>query len=320
MFRIAVTDDRLGDYGIERSILAQAGGTLDVLDLRPDGEAVPFLRDYDALLVNLFPMDRKIIEGLTRCRILQRYGVGYDNVDVAAATEKGIWVATVPDYSVEEVSDHALGLILACTRNIAFTDRNIRRGGWNLAGKQKNYRIRDKILGIVGFGAIARRLNAKVQGFGFSRILVYDPYVPADQIAAAGGEKTELDTLLQQADYITLHLPLTEKTRGIIGSEAFSLMKSQAVIINTCRGPVIQEAALAEALRSGHIGAAGIDVFETEPLPEASPLRSMENVVLSDHSSWYSEESVAELRRKAAENVVLALTTGRPQYFVNRIE
>lgn len=320
MFRVAVTDDRLGIYDIEERILNAVGAELTIYDLKPDQSPSPELCDYDALIVNLYPMNREAIAGLSRCRIIQRYGVGYDNVDVSAATDHGIWVANVPDYSVEDVSDHALGLLYNCVRNIAFTDRNIRAGEWNIAGRQKGYRMRGKVLGIVGYGAIARRLHAKTAGFGLERVLIYDPYVDAGTVEAAGAEKTELDRLFAESDYISLHLPLTDETRGMIGREAFAAMKTTAILINTCRGAVVDEQALICALEQREIGGAGLDVFEAEPLPANSPLRRLENVVLTDHTSWYSEESVEELRRKVAENVAQVLTTGRPKYHVNHIE
>jgi D-3-phosphoglycerate dehydrogenase len=264
-------------------------------------------------------MDARIIGRLGKCRVLSRYGVGYDNVDVPAATAKGIWVARVPDYCWEDVSDQALALLLGCVRGVAFKDRQVRAGRWNLHKEVQTHRVAGRTLGLIGFGAIARVLQRKVSGLGLARVLVSDPYVDPDVVRKAGAEPVELERLLHESDYVSIHVPLGPETRGLIGERQLALLKPEAILVNTSRGPVVDEQALARALESRKLAAAGLDVFEREPLPESSPLRRLDNVILSDHAGWYSEESVVELKRKAAENVAAVLSGGRPKYPVNTI-
>ncbi|MGA2763358.1 MAG: C-terminal binding protein [Spirochaetia bacterium] len=318
-FRVIVADDRYGSYSEEEAILSEIGATLEVRNLSSEEEALRLLPSADGIFVNLFPLNRRIIESLARCRVISRYGVGYDNVDVEAATRKGIWVARVPDYCFEDVSDHALGLLLGCVRKIAYKDRLVREGKWNLTKVQPCHRIAGRTLGLIGFGAIARCLLHKVSGFGLARVLTYDPYVDSAEAKKAGAISVDLSTLVGESDYISVHAPLSPETKGLIGEKEVGLMKPSAIIINTSRGPVVDEGAIATALREGRIAAAGLDVFGVEPLPPSSPLRGLDNVILSDHTGWYSEESVGELKTKAAKNVALVLTGGKPLYPVNAV-
>ena len=316
-FKVIVTDDRYGSYTEETAVLKEIGATVEVHNLGDETETARVLRDADGILVNLHPLPASVIQELQKCRVISRYGVGYDNVSVEAATAKGIWVARVPDYCLEDVSDQALALLLGCVRKVAFKDRRIREGAWNLQREQPSYRIAGKILGLVGYGAIARTLHRKLSGFGLGRVLVFDPYLDPKKIEENGAESVNLRALLKNSDYVSIHAPLSEETRGLIGSRELSLMKRTAILVNTSRGPLIEEKAVAEALADGKITAAGLDVFETEPLPADSPLRQLDNVILSDHAGWYSEESVAELKTKAAQNVLEVLKGGKPTYPVN---
>ena len=316
-FKVIVTDDRYGSYTEETAVLKEIGASVEVHNLGDETETTRVLRDADGILVNLHPLPASVIQELQKCRVISRYGVGYDNVSVEAATAKGIWVARVPDYCLEDVSDQALALLLGCVRKVAFKDRRIREGAWNLHREQPSYRIAGKILGLVGYGAIARTLHRKLSGFGLGRVLVFDPYLDPKKIEENGAESVNLRALLKNSDYVSVHAPLSDETRGLIGSRELSLMKRTAILVNTSRGPLIEEKAVAEALADGKITAAGLDVFETEPLPEDSPLRRLDNVILSDHTGWYSEESVAELKTKAAQNVLEVLKGGKPTYPVN---
>ena len=316
-FKVIVTDDRYGSYTEETAVLKEIGAAVEVHNLGDETETARVLRDADGILVNLHPLPASVIQELQKCRVISRYGVGYDNVSVEAATAKGIWVARVPDYCLEDVSDQALALLLGCVRKVAFKDRRIREGAWNLHREQPSYRIAGKILGLVGYGAIARTLHRKLSGFGLGRVLVFDPYLDPKKIEENGAESVNLRALLKNSDYVSIHAPLSEETRGLIGSRELSLMKRTAILVNTSRGPLIEEKAVAEALADGKITAAGLDVFETEPLPADSPLRQLDNVILSDHAGWYSEESVAELKTKAAQNVLEVLKGGKPTYPVN---
>jgi D-3-phosphoglycerate dehydrogenase len=315
--KVIVTDDRYGSYAEETAVLKEIGASVEVHNLGDEAETAQVLRDADGILVNLHPLPATVIQELQKCRVISRYGVGYDNVSVEAATAKGIWVTRVPDYCLEDVSDQALALLLGCVRKVAFKDRRIREGAWNLHKEQPSYRITGKTLGLIGYGAIARTLHRKISGFGLGRVLVFDPYLDPKKIEENGAESATLRSLLKNSDYISVHAPLNDGTRGLIGGRELSLMKKTAILINTSRGPLLEEKAVADALASGKIAAAGLDVFETEPLPADSLLRQLDNVILSDHTGWYSEESVVELKTKAAQNVLEVLKGGKPIYPVN---
>ncbi len=319
MYKIGIIDDRYSDFPEEETILKEAGAQLVVLDPEIQDVFYREISTVDAILVNLHPIDSNLIGMLDNCRIISRYGVGYDNVDVEAATQKGIWVSNVPDYSIEDVSDQALALLMGCVRKVAYKDRMVRAGKWNLHDNQPCYRIKERVLGIVGYGAIARRLHQKTRGLGFSKVLIYDPFVKKSDIEKSGAVPADLSFLLEESDYISLHVPLNNTTKGMIGRGEFLRMKNSSILINTSRGPVVKEAELAEALQNGEITGAGLDVFEVEPLPENSPLRNLDNVILSDHTAWYSEESKVELKTKAALNVISVLKGGRPVYSVNEV-
>jgi len=319
MFKVAVTDDRYGSYTEEKNVLKEIDAELIILNPDNKTEFYRVIRDVDALLVNLHPMTADLISRLDKCKVISRYGVGYDNVDVDTATQKGIWVARVPDYSIEDVSDQALALLMGCVRKVAYKDRMIRNGKWNLHDDQPCHRIKDRVLGLIGYGAIARRLHEKTIGFGLAKVLVYDPYVDDEKIIECGGVPADLTSVLTQSDFISIHVPLADNTLGMIGKEQLKLMKKSAILINTSRGAVLNEADVAEALEIGTINSAGLDVFETEPLSMDSPLRKLDNVILSDHTGWYSEESKKELKTKAALNIAAVLKGGKPVYPVNEI-
>ena len=319
-WRIVVTDDRYGDYTEEEKVFAEVGADLEVRNFRDEDDALRGLKGAHGVLVNLFPLSGRIIDGLDECRVISRYGVGYDNVDVRQATEKGIWVARVPDYASEDTSDQALALFLGCVRKIAFKDRAIRSGRWNLHKEQPNYRITGKTFGIVGYGGVGLALHRKLQGLSLSRILICDPTEDPEFIRRQGGEAADLETLLTQSDYISLHVPLKENTRNLIGPRELEMMKSRAILINTSRGGVVDEEALASALEERRIAGAGLDVFTHEPLGQDSPFMKLDNVILSDHAGWYSEESLRELKIKAARNIAEVLKGSAPLYPVNQVE
>lgn len=317
-YKIVVTDNRYNNYIEENTVFKELGVKVEIHDFKSPKEAEVVLKDADAILVNLFPMTKGVIDTMKNCKIISRYGVGYDNVDIDAATAQGIWLTNVPDYALEDVSDHTLALLLSSVRKIAYKDRMIREGKWNLHKEWPAFRIAGKTLGLIGFGAISRTVLRKVSGFGLEKILVYDPFVHPKEIVKAGGTPASLDGLLENADYISIHAPLTEKTRGMIGRDQFLKMKNSCIVINTSRGALVNEQDLFTALKDGQIAAAGIDVYETEPLPENSPLRTLDNITLTDHAGWYSEESIVELKTKAAQNILQVLKGGEPVYPVNR--
>ena len=234
-FKVYVTDGRHSSYDIERDMLAQIGAELQVCQCATEEDIIRECSDADAILLDMAPMSAKAINALAHCKIINRYGVGYDNVDLNACTAKGIQVTNVPDYCAEDVSDHALALMLACLRDVARRDRLVRQGQWNL--QRTSFRLSGKVLGVLGFGRIARALVKKCSGFGFTRILVYDPYISAEACASLGAIKTELNTVLKEADFLSLHMPVTPETTGMLNKETLSLMKPTAIVVNTGRGP-----------------------------------------------------------------------------------
>ena len=316
-FKVVILDHRYDHYIQEKDVLAEIGVTPEIYYPADEADAVEMLQDADAVICNLYHLTRAVIEKMEKCRVISRYGVGYDNVDVAAATEKDIVVCNVPDYSMEDASEHALALLFNCTRKIAYRDRKIREGRWNLHNDQPCFRMAGRTLGVIGFGHIGSTLVRKIGGFGFSEILINSPNTDPALIGVAGGRKTDFDELLRRSDYISIHCPLKEDTRGMFDDEAFERMKDGAILINTARGPIVNETALYNALKNGKIAAAGLDVFDDDPLAENSPLRLLDNITLSDHAAWYSEESIVELKTKAARNVVEVLKGLDPPFRVN---
>ena len=317
-FKVVVSDDRHKTYDEEKKVLSEIGAEVVVANCFTEDEVIKACRDADGILANLAPITAKVVENLEKCKVISRYGVGYDNVDVAACTRKGIYVANVSDYCAEEVSDHALALLMACARKIVRHDNLVREGKWNITSEEPIYRIAGKTFAFLGYGMIARTLHRKIAGLNFGRVLVYDPFIDESSIKSASAEKVDLKTALKEADYISIHVPLNESTRGMINKEAFDMMKPTAILINTSRGPIIDEQALIDALTSRKINCAGLDVYEKEPIQPANPLLKLDNCVLTDHVSWYSEESIKELKMKAAYNIRDVLTGKIPKYLINK--
>lgn len=315
--RVVITDHVFPSLEIERAVLEEgAGAEVIVLQATSEDDLREAAADADAVLVCYAPITRRVIDRLHRCRIIARYGIGVDNVDVAAATEKGIVVTNVPDYCVDEVSDHALALLLACARKVPFLDRRVRAGRWEARDAVPMSRLRGQTLGLIGFGKIPRRVAEKAQALGL-RVLAYDPYVSREEMEAHRVTQAPLDQVLAQADFVSVHAPLVPETRGLIGERALRTMKPTAYLINTARGPIVDETALARALRDGWIAGAALDVLESEPPRPDNPLLGLETVILTPHVAFYSEESVRDLQRKAAEEVARVLAGEPPRSPVN---
>lgn len=273
--------------------------------------------DADAILLDLAPMTASAIAGLKHCKVISRYGVGYENVDLAAASAAGILVTNVPDYCMEDVSDHALALMLSCLRHIPMRDHAIREGRWDLHGE--SFRLSGKTLGVVGAGRIARALIRKVSGFGFAEVVAYDPYVSKEELAALGVRKVEKEELFRISDIVSLHLHANAETNGMVCRETLDLMKPTAILINVSRGPLVNDEDLLNALREHRILAAGLDTHNHEPLGADSPFCRLDNVVLTDHTAYSTAEGVTELKTKAAQNVVDVLEGRAPRYPVNHL-
>ncbi len=317
--KIVILDDRYDSYQFEKDVLEPMGATVVNVRAQAQDEVIAAVRDACGICVNLTPMPAPVIEALERCRVIARYGVGYDNVDVEAATAKGIWVANVTGYCDEDVSDQAFALFMSCVRKTAQRDRQVRAGINDLKATSPQYRIRGRTFVLFGYGRIARVLHRKLSGFELGRVLVVDPFVDADTIRAAGAEKVDFDTAIREGDYFSIHMPLNDETRHLFNETVFRAMKPTAMIINTSRGPVIDESALHRALSEGWIDSAGLDVFEAEPVTRDNPLLQLENLTASGHTGFYTEESLKELKTKAAENVKAVLTDGKPNYPVNAL-
>lgn len=315
-FTVVVTDMGYENYEPEREQIEAVDGELITVDCHEEEALLEPTRDADGLLVRMAPVTKRVIDNLEKCQVIARYGVGVDNVDLAAATARGIRVCNVPDYCLEDVSDHALALLLSCVRKTAGHDRRVRKGEWDIGAKDPIHRLKGRTLGFLGFGNIARTLARKAHGFQL-RLIAFDPYIDADAAEQRNVTLVDFDTLLAEADFITVHAPLTDDTRHILDAEAFRKMKPTAIVVNTSRGGLIDQKALTKALKEGVINSAGIDVYETEPPLENDPLLKLDNVVLTDHASWYSEESQLELQTKAAAEVCRVLTGQPPLSCIN---
>ena len=311
-FKVYVTDQRQPSFEIERKILRECDAELVLCNCVTSEDISRECADADAILLDLAPMDAKAIHSLEKCRVISRYGVGVDNVDLKAAETCHIRVTNVPDYCMEDVSDHALALLLACLRNVVLRDREIRMGHWNI--QAPGYRLQGKTLGVIGAGRIARALVRKVSGFGFREIVACDPFLTAEQLADYGMRKVEFSELLAVSDFVSLHLNLTDQTRGIIDAHALSQMKKSAILINVSRGGLIDADALLNALQNNTILCAGLDTHCTEPVPMDSGFMTLDNVVMTDHSAYNTVEGVTELKTKAAKNIAAVLRGEEPAY------
>ncbi|MBN1411053.1 MAG: C-terminal binding protein [Spirochaetales bacterium] len=315
---ILVTDDRFGSYAEEEAVLSEVNAEIHVVKNWESCCMPDLLRQAEGVFTNLFNLNSQIIRQLENCKVISRYGVGYDNVDVEAATRKGIWVARVPDYCVEEIATHTLSLLLSCARQLPLYRKSVREGAW---GKGEPLpvcdRLQEKVLGIIGFGHAGKGFLKKAMSIGFRKILVNDPYVDEEQIVEAGGIPVPFTELLSEADCLCLHVPLTRDTYHLISENEINRMKNGVIVINTSRGPVIDQAAFVSGLNSGKIGWAGLDVFEKEPLSADDPLMQCPNTVLTPHVGYLSRQSLSELKTKAAQNILRVLKGERPLYPVN---
>ena len=315
-FIVAVTDYVFSSLEPEQRVLAPLGVELRSQQCRSEEEIIALAREADGVLNCYAKMTARIIENLTRCKIIARYGIGVDNVDLAAATKARILVTNVPDYCVDEVSDHALALFLTLARRIVIADAGVKSGTWSVTAHAEIRRLRGQTMGLLGFGKIAKVLASKVQPLGM-KVLVYDPYVEPALIAQHGATAVTFDNLLADADAISIHVPLSPETRNLISQRELAHMKPTAFLINTSRGGIVDEQALAVALKEGRLGGAALDVLSTEPPSPDHPLRQAPNIILTPHLAFYSRESVIELQTKTAEEVARSLKGEPPRSPVN---
>lgn len=315
--KVLVTDITWADTRVEDAVLAEVGAETVLAPTGAEDELIELVSDADAILTCFAHVTARVVAAGERLRVIGRYGVGTDNIAVDEATRRGIPVTNVPVYCTDEVAEHVLALALALARGIARYDRAVRAGDWSLATGLPLHRVSGSTLGVVGFGAIGKALAARARGLGLE-VIAHDP--DRDSIRAAGAEPVELLDLARRSDFVSLHVPLRESTRGLVGKEFLRAMKPTAYLLNASRGAVVDHDALAEVLERGAIAGAGLDVFEPEPLPPEHPLLAQGRLLVTPHVAFYSEESIRDLARLAAENVAAVLTGRRPTALVNPID
>lgn len=314
---VLITDCDLPGAAAEQTLAAAGHAAVRAASTAAD-DIIEAGKDATALIVQWAPITADVLDALPHVRFISRLGIGYDMIDVDAATARGIAVANTPNYCIEEVASHTVAMIMALSRGLLDYDRAVRAGTWSaVAARPMAARPSTTTVSVIGFGSIGSMVARNCAAMGFN-VLVVDPFLPHDRIRAAGFEPVSRQDALDRADILTLHVPLTANTRHMLDATALATMKPGSIVVNTCRGPLIDEDALAESLQSGHIGAAGLDVFVKEPLDENSPLRAVDGLLLTPHAAWYSPEALLDLPEHAANNVVEFLAGRRVGSIVNR--
>jgi len=305
-YKVLVTDHGFENVELERSILLEAGAEVVVGSCRTAEDVIDAASGVDALIVQWAPITAAVIDSLDRCRVIVRYGIGVDNVDLTAAAQKGIPVCNVPDYCIDEVADHSIALALSLGRQLPQVDDRVRSGVWKIVPDSPMPAFRTMTFGTFGFGRVARAVLERARPFGF-RLLASDPYATAPVPGTSPVELVSFDELVAACDIVSLHAPLTPSTRSSFNAQALAAMKRGAILINTGRGGLVDLDAVADSLVSGHLGGVGLDVFDKEPLPQDHPIRSVPNAILTSHIAWFSEASVPRLQQLAAEEAARGL-------------
>lgn len=322
--KVVITDYDYGNVAIERPIIEGAGFDLVAAQCKSEDELIEVAHDADAVICQYARVGEKTIKAFTNCRLIARYGIGVDIVDVQAATRHNILVTNIPDYCVDEVADHAMAMLLACIRKLRAFDKAARDGIWRWQAGQPIHRMRGSILGLLAFGKIARAIAKRAKPFGVE-LMAYDPYVAKEEFASYHVTPVSFSDLIEQVDYLMIQVPLTPETESMIAEAQFKKMKPTSVLINTSRGPLVDNAALYRALKEGWIAAAGIDDTVEEPAKKKdwkpdNPLFELDNIIITPHAAYYSEESIEEARRCASEEVVRVLSGHPPLSPVNRVK
>jgi D-3-phosphoglycerate dehydrogenase len=311
---VVITDCDHGSIEEEKKEFGRIAAELILAQIKGEEELIRVCKDADGLLIQYALLTREVLQQLPKCKVIARYGVGVDSIDLRAATDLGIIVTNVPDYCVDEVADQAVSMILALTRKTVFFDQKVKSDQWNFRQGRPIHRIKGKTLGLIGSGRIGLEVAKRISAFGV-RVMAFDPYL---QKPPAGIELMDFDSVLRESDFISIHCPLNESTRHLLGEKEFQKMEKRPLVINTSRGPIIDEMALAQALTKGQVSGAGLDVLEKEPPDPQNPLLKIENVIIAPHISFYSEESISELKRRTAENVSSVLLGKWPRSVVNQ--
>jgi D-3-phosphoglycerate dehydrogenase len=310
---IAITDSVFPSLDPAKAALARVDPDIRMAKSAGADDILAVAREADAILVTYAKLPRELLRQLSRCKVIGRFGLGVDNIDIKTAAELGITVTYVPDYCMQEVSDHAMALLLALARKVPYSNALVQSGRWEMSAVVPLRRLEGQTLGLIGFGNIPRAVAPKAKAFGL-KVITHDPHVGKDAIASAGVESVSFDDLLARSDFISVHAPLLPATRGLVNAAAFAKMKKGALIVNTARGPLIDEPALVAALDSGHLGGAALDVVAIEPLAKNSPFLHRDNVILTPHTAFYSVEALNELQTKCASDVARVLLGETPVY------
>ena len=313
-YQVMITDCDHGSIEEEKEELGRIGTELILAQIRKEEDLIRVCKEADGLINQYAILNRNVLGHLTKCKVVARYGVGVDSIDLKAATDLGIIVANVPDYCIDEVASHAVAMLLTLIRKTVFFDRKVKSSHWDFRQGPPIHRIQGKTLGLIGCGKIGFEVAKRMSAFGV-KVITFDPYL---EKVSEGIELEDFDTVLKESDFISIHCPLNDSTRHLIGDEALKKMEKKPMIINTSRGPIVDEKALIQALEQGLISGAGLDVLEKEPPDDQNSLLKMENVILSPHVGFYSEESISELKRRTAKNVADVLRGKRPASVVNR--
>lgn len=317
MFTVKITDCDHPSVDIEKKVIDRISARMSLHQCKTEEDIIRECGDADALLNQYAPLTRNVLSQLKKCKVIVRYGVGVNNVDLEAASDFGIQICNVPDYGVDEVSDHALALLYTLARKTLLMGNAVRKGEWDFSISRPILRLRGKVVGVVGLGRIGRAFAEKVHGTGF-KVIGYDEKTRVyEELPFI--ERVSFEELLQRSDIISVHCPLTEKTKNMFGEKELRAMKASAFLINTARGSIINEAALNHALSKGWIAGAALDVMELEPPSAENPLFQHESFIATPHVAWYSEQAFEELKRKAAEEAVRVLIGEEPHYPVNEV-
>ncbi|NEU31087.1 C-terminal binding protein [bacterium LRH843] len=304
-------------FQIEEQFFKERGVEFRIEDCLTEESVIEKCKDADAILSVYAPITKNVIDQLTSCKALVRYGIGFDNIDVEAASDKGIPVCNIPDYCIPEVATHTIAMLLHFERKIGLLDKSIRTGKWNPNEGFYSRRLSSLTLGLIGFGNIAQETAKFAAAFGMN-IVTYDPFIPDEVIHQHGVKKVELDELYKQSDYVSVHVPLNKHTHHLINRESLAKMKSSAVILNTARGPIIEQDALVAAIKEKAIRGACLDVLEKEPLQLDDEILQLENVIITPHAAFNSEESKQRLHERVAETAYEILSGGFPKNILNK--
>lgn len=319
-YKIVISDYQYDTIEPQREVV-RGYEDAELLDFqcKTEEDVLSLAGDADIIINQYAPMTAGVINGLDHCRAIIRYGIGVDTIDVKAATERGIYVCNVPDYGVDETSNHAISMIMALSRKLPVIMADVKKGNWGLECGKPLHRFAGSTLGLVGLGRIATAITKKMVAFDL-HIIAYDPYISREKAAELGVDLVDFETLCRTSDYLSIHCPSTEENYHLMNREVFKMMKPTAYLINAARGAIVDEAALIDALEDGEIAGAGLDVLEKEPISHTSKLLAMDNVILTSHFGGYSEEAIFMLQRKAALEAVNILSGNPPFNAVNRKE